>query len=233
MTAKSVGVTLILILISLIFSVIYIAYNGNYTPTFVKTTTPRQVVIDAGHGGEDGGAVVGNICEKDINLKIARILKELLDISGFETIMTRDEDVSIHDEGSKSLRRKKRSDIGNRLEIANKNPNSIFVSIHQNKFPQTKYWGAQVFYGLKDENSKNLAENIQNNIVYMTQPENKRNIKPICGDVYLIKNATVPAVLCECGFMSNAKEMALLLDPEYQKKMAFAIYIGILQFYNC
>ena len=233
MTAKSVGVTLILILISLIFSVIYIAYNGNYTPTFVKTTTPRQVVIDAGHGGEDGGAVVGNIYEKDINLKIARILKELLDISGFETIMTRDEDVSIYDEGSKNLRRKKRSDIVNRLEIANKNPNSIFVSIHQNKFPQTKYWGAQVFYGLKDENSKNLAENIQNNIVYMTQPENKRNIKPIGGDVYLIKNATVPAVLCECGFMSNTKEMTLLLDPEYQKKMAFAIYIGILQFYNC
>ncbi len=233
MTAKSVGVTLILILISLIFSVIYIAYTGNYIPTFVKTTTPRQVVIDAGHGGEDGGAVVGNICEKDINLKIARILKELLDISGFETIMTRDEDVSIYDEGSKNLRRKKRSDIVNRLEIANKNPNSIFVSIHQNKFPQTKYWGAQVFYGLKDENSKSLAENIQNNIIYMIQPENKRNIKPICGDVYLIKNATVPAVLCECGFMSNAKEMTLLLSPEYQKKMAFSIYIGILQFYNC
>ena len=233
MTAKSVGVTLILILISLIFSVIYIAHNGNYIPTFVKTATPRQVVIDAGHGGEDGGAVVGNICEKDINLKIARILKELLDISGFETIMTRDEDVSIYDEGSKSLRRKKRSDIVNRLEIANKNPNSIFVSIHQNKFPQTKYWGAQVFYGLKDENSKSLAENIQNNIIYMIQPENKRNIKPICGDVYLIKNATVPAVLCECGFMSNAKEMTLLLSPEYQKKMAFSIYIGILQFYNC
>lgn len=232
MTKKSVTAMIVLILFSSFLSIIYILNNGSYVPAFVKNKTSRQVVIDPGHGGEDGGAVVGDVFEKDINLKIAKILKELLDVSGFQTIMTRTEDISIYDEGADSLRKKKCSDLINRLKIANENENAVFVSIHQNKFPQSKYWGAQVFYGGKNENSKELAEHLQNTIVKMLQPSNKRNIKPVKDNVYLIYNAKIPAVLCECGFMSNKDEMALLRDESYQKKMAFSIYAGILKFYN-
>ena len=232
MTKKSVAVMIALILLACFLSIMYIFNNGSYVPVFVKSKTSRQVVIDPGHGGEDGGAVVGDVFEKDINLKISKILKELLEVSGFQTIMTRAEDVSIYDQGSDSLRKKKCSDLINRLKIANENENAIFVSIHQNKFPQSKYWGAQVFYGGKNENSKELAENLQNNIVEMLQPNNKRNIKPVKDNVYLIYNAKTPAVLCECGFMSNKDEMALLKDENYQKKIAFSIYAGILKFYN-
>lgn len=232
MTKKSVAAMIVLILVASFLSVIYILNNGSYVPAFVKSNISRQVVIDPGHGGEDGGAVVGGIFEKDINLKIAKILKELLDVSGFQTIMTRTEDISIYDKGSDSLRKKKSSDLINRLKIANENENAIFVSIHQNKFPQSKYWGAQVFYGMKNEHSKDLAEKLQNTIVKTLQPSNKRNIKPVADNVYLIYNAKTPAVLCECGFMSNKDEIELLKDESYQKKMAFSIYTGILKFYN-
>lgn len=232
MTKKSVAAMIILILFASFLSIIYIFNTGSYVPVFVKNKTSRQIVIDAGHGGEDGGAVVGDIFEKDINLKIAKILKELLDVSGFQTIMTRTEDISIYDKGADSLRKKKNSDLINRLKIANENENAIFVSIHQNKFPRPQYWGAQVFYGTKNEHSKELAEQLQNTIVKTLQPNNKRNIKPIQDNVYLIYNAKTPAVLCECGFMSNKDEMLLLNDESYQKKMAFSIYTGILKFYN-
>lgn len=232
MTKKSVTVMICLILFSSFLSIIYILHSGSYVPAFVKNKTSRQVVIDPGHGGEDGGAVVDDVFEKDINLKIAKILKELLDVSGVQTIMTRTEDVSIYDEGADSLRKKKCSDLINRLKIANENENAIFVSIHQNKFPQTKYWGAQVFYGSENEHSKELAEQLQRTTVKMLQPNNRRNIKPVKDNVYLIYNAKTPAVLCECGFMSNKDEMALLKDESYQKKMAFSIYAGILKFYN-
>lgn len=232
MTKKSVTAMIALIFCSSLLSIVYIVHNGSYVPTFVKNKMFRQVVIDPGHGGEDGGAVVGDVFEKDINLKIAKILKELLDVSGIQTIMTRTEDVSIYDEGADSLRKKKCSDLTNRLKIANENENAVFVSIHQNKFPQTKYWGAQVFYGRKNEHSKELAEQLQNTVVKLLQPNNKRNIKPVKDNVYLIYNAKTPAVLCECGFMSNKDEIALLKDENYQKKMAFSIYAGILKFYS-
>ena len=232
MTKRSVTAMIALIFCSFLLSSVYIVHNGSYVPTFVKNKMFRQVVIDPGHGGEDGGAVVGDVFEKDINLKIAKILKELLDVSGIQTIMTRTEDVSIYDEGADSLRKKKCSDLTNRLKIANENENAVFVSIHQNKFPQTKYWGAQVFYGRKNEHSKELAEQLQNTVVKLLQPNNKRNIKPVKDNVYLIYNAKTPAVLCECGFMSNKDEIALLKDENYQKKMAFSIYAGILKFYS-
>lgn len=232
MTKKSVTAMIVLILFASFVSIIYIMKTGRYVPVFVKNKTSWQVVIDPGHGGEDGGAVVGDIFEKDINLKIAKILKDLLDVSGVETIMTRTEDISIYDNGADSLRQKKRSDLINRLKIANENENAIFVSIHQNKFPQSQYWGAQVFYGSQNEYSKELAEQLQNTIIKTLQPNNKRNIKPVQDNIYLIYNAKTPAVLCECGFMSNKDEMLLLKDENYQKKMAFSIYIGILKFYN-
>ncbi len=191
------------------------------------------IIIDAGHGGEDGGAVSQNgSLEKDINLIIANELNSMLKLSGFETIMTREDDVSIYDEYADTIKKKKVSDLKNRLKIIKSEPNCIFISIHQNKFTDSKYSGAQVFYSKNDENSQILANSIKDSIVSMLQPDNKREIKPSNGSIYLLDNANVPAVLVECGFLSNAKEAALLSDSSYQKKITFAIYNGILDYWR-
>lgn len=217
---------------ALILAFSFISWHGMIAPVSILPTPLRQIVIDPGHGGEDGGAQTSNLSEKDINLSISNILADMMREAGFEVILTRTEDVSIYDESSAGLRNKKRSDIMNRLKIANDNPDAIMVSIHQNKFPQSQYYGAQMFYGKKNEWSKPLAESLQQSIVGMLQPENTRMIKPITKSVYLINNAKSPAVLCECGFLSNPAEGAKLADPTYQKQMAFAIKTGVLNFYN-
>lgn len=220
------------IVIVIIFAISFISLHGAMVPTSILPTPMRQIVIDPGHGGEDGGAQVGNIVEKDINLSISKILADMMQEAGFEVILTRTEDISIYDESSTGLKNKKRSDIMNRLKIANDNPDAVMISIHQNKFPQSQYYGAQMFYGKQNKLSKPLAESLQSSIISMLQPDNTRKIKPITKSVYLVNNAKSPAVLCECGFLSNPAEAAKLTDPNYQKQLAFAIRSGILDFYN-
>ncbi|MBC5787566.1 MULTISPECIES: N-acetylmuramoyl-L-alanine amidase [Clostridiaceae] len=205
------------------------------TVTTVGTTPQlkRQIIIDPGHGGEDGGAEgLYQAVEKNINLDISLELADLFRASGFEVILTRDHDVSIYDDSAKSLRQKKRSDLKKRLEIANDNPQAIFISVHQNKFEQNQYSGAQIFYGEKNASSKLLAESLQQAFVANLQPENTRQVKPITSSVYLIQNAKPVAVLAECGFLSNPEESKKLLDSTYQKQVAFTLYSGILRFYE-
>lgn len=198
-----------------------------------KPAIERQIVIDAGHGGEDGGAEgLYNLVEKNINLSIALKLRDMLALSGFDVIMTRTEDVSIYDDSANTTREKKRSDILKRLEIANSNPNAMMVSVHQNKFEQSKYSGAQMFYGLENELSQPLADCLQKRFVANIQPDNARQIKPITSSVYLIHKAKIPAVLAECGFLSNPDEAAKLSTEEYQSQVAFTLYCGILEFYE-
>lgn len=221
--------TLILIVIGCIY---FIYHNGQVTPVSVSGMPQRQVVVDAGHGGEDGGATANGVVEKDINLSISLELADLLENAGFDVVMTRTEDVSIYDENVKSLKAKKRSDILNRLEIANNNPNAIMVSVHQNKFEQSRYSGAQMFYGTENEWSKPLAESIQQSFIDQIQPNNTRVIKPVTSSVYLIHHAQTPAVLVECGFLSNHEEAAKLADDTYQRQVAFTIFTGILSFYQ-
>lgn len=234
MTLKKLGLPILAIIMILVMLslMLFIKKNGKYNLVYTNSFPNKQIVIDPGHGGEDGGAVANDLVEKDLNLEISLILADMLRESGFEVILTRDSDISIYDEGEQSLKNKKRSDIMNRLKLANENPSSIFVSIHQNKFEESKYSGAQMFYGLKNEFSKPLALSLQKSIVNMLQPNNNREIKPITSSVYLINNASSPAVLCECGFLSNSDEAKLLSNKEYQSKISFAIMNGILNFYK-
>ena len=187
------------------------------------------VIIDAGHGGFDGGAVSDDgTVEKDINLSIALYLQEYLSIFNIKTIMIRETDCSVEDNGLNTIRQKKTSDLHNRIKIMEETDNAIFVSIHQNKFPDGKYSGTQVFYSpkTKDE-SQVLAQIIQDYIVNTLQKDNKRQIKECGTSVFLMYNAVKPAVLVECGFLSSYEETQRLKSSEYQKKIAFCIAMGI------
>ena len=187
-------------------------------------------VIDAGHGGEDGGAVgTDGSRESDINLAIARRLDALLVLLGEETRMTRTEDISIHDGSASTLREKKRSDLENRVELVNSTQGAILVSIHQNSLPSSKRTqGAQVFYG-KEEGSAELANTVQRALNQTVNAGNEKTKKAIDASIFLMKNVTAPAILIECGFLSNESETALLKSADYQQKLAIVIASGLLQ----
>lgn len=199
-----------------------------------KSNSISTVIIDAGHGGEDGGAVgIDGVVEKDINLAISLKLMNLLEASGYKVIMTREKDQAIYDESSNTLREKKRSDLRNRMGIIknNKKDNTIFVSVHQNKFPNPKYHGTQIFYSVNNPKSQNLAEKIKESVVGFIQHDNTREIKPADKKIYLLHNAEIPAIIVECGFLSNSEETKKLIDDKYQNNLAFSIYCGIISYF--
>ena len=199
--------------------------------TSVSVSAGKTVwVIDAGHGGEDGGAVaVDGSKESDMNLAIARRLDALLVLLGEETRMTRTEDISIHDGSASTLREKKRSDLENRVELVNSTQGALLVSIHQNSLPSSKRTqGAQVFYG-KKEGSAELANTVQRALNQTVNAGNEKTKKAIDASIFLMKNVTAPAILIECGFLSNESETALLKSGEYQQKLAVVIASGLLQ----
>lgn len=222
------------ILLSTFTFFIFSAFNKVSKNT--KNTDPHgsyTIIVDAGHGGEDGGAIgIDNILEKDINLDIALFLNDYLKITGIKTRLIRESDVSIYSENAKSLREKKNSDLKNRLEIFNSNDKNIVVSIHQNKFEQSKYYGTQIFFSKNNPESRILAENIKNSVVSLLQPDNKREIKPADKNIYLLYNSKVPSIIVECGFISNPHEAELLTTENYKKDIAFAIYCGILDYFD-
>ena len=226
---------LIYVLLSVTISFLIFIYTLTFynSVNTVKQTEQNGklpiVIIDAGHGGFDGGAVANDgTVEKDINLSIALYLQEYLTFFNIETIMIRDTDCSVEDDGLNTIRQKKSSDLHNRMKIMEETDNSIFISIHQNKYPDGKYSGTQVFYSpkTKDE-SQVLAQTIQDYIVNTLQKDNTRQIKECGTSVFLMYNAVKPAVLVECGFLSNYEETNKLKTPEYQKKIAFCIAVGI------
>lgn len=189
------------------------------------------VVVDAGHGGEDGGAVaVNGALEKDINLAIALELEKNLKQNNFDVIMIRTGDVSVGDQSLPTIAERKRSDTRARLRTVEEAGECILISIHQNHFSEGKYSGAQVFYSGNRPESAELAEAIRRNIVDSLQPENKRENKQADGNIYLLKNCQVPAVLVECGFLSNEAETEKLCTGSYQKDMAAAIYNGLIDY---
>jgi N-acetylmuramoyl-L-alanine amidase len=197
----------------------------------ISTDAP-VIIIDAGHGGEDGGAVVqNNNFEKDINLVIAQKTNDILSLFGFNTKMVRNTDVLIYDSDSKTQRQKKNSDLRNRLKLMENFNNCLYISIHQNKYDDNRIWGAQTFYSPNDEESPILAEFIQSSIVTLIQPNNKRAITKTGTNVFVIYNATKPAIMVECGFMSNNDELLKLKDDKYQNQMSFSISNGILNYY--
>lgn len=208
------------------------AVHTQFIDTSADVYVRPAVIIDAGHGGFDGGAVANDgTIEKDINLSIALKLCEMLKFNGYEVIMTRTEDTSTEDKEG-SIRSKKVSDLKNRLKLMSENPDAVFVSIHLNKFTTSAASGAQVFYSPNFEEAKLLGECIQKSVVNLIQPDNTRVIKKGTSAAYLLHNAKVPAVIVECGFLSSPKELQKLKDNEYQTRMAFAIMGGILDFFS-
>lgn len=189
------------------------------------------VILDPGHGGEDGGAVGKNgVYEKHLNLAIAKEVEVLLKANGIRVICTRNEDVLLYDKNTDYRGRKKILDLAARLRIAQKHENAIFVSIHMNAFPQSQYRGLQVYFSGNDPRSFDLASIIQNNTKSLLETNNDRKIKKASSNIYLLYRITSPAVLVECGFLSNEEECALLASEEYQKKLALILAESIAQF---
>ncbi len=197
-----------------------------------KVSLAPAVIVDAGHGGFDGGAVASDgTSEKDINLAIALKLQKLLTINGVNVIMTRTSDTATNNGGTK-IRSKKVSDMQNRLAVMEENPDAVFVSVHLNKFTASYVSGAQVFYSPCFEESEVLAERIQESIRSVLEPDNNRKIKKATSSAYLLYNAKVPAVIAECGFLSNKEDLAKLKNDDYQTKMAIALSNGVINFLN-
>ena len=188
------------------------------------------VILDAGHGGEDGGAVgVNGVMEKDINLTIALQVRDRLTDAGIPVQMIRETDTAVGNTALSTVAERKRSDIQYRAEVVNGTENCILVSIHQNYFEQSQYSGAQMFYAQAHADSAKLAESIRSRIVADIQPENTRENKPAEG-IFLLSHVSVPAVIVECGFISNPEEAVLLADAAYQERMAEAISKGIMAY---
>lgn len=218
-----------------VFIVLIITAYSNLSDSIANTSQDTQnrpvIVIDAGHGGEDGGAVANNVIEKDINLKIAQDLSDMLISNGFEVVMTRRDDKSINTSGE-TLRERKVSDMKNRLKIFDSSNNNVVVSIHQNKFTDSKYSGTQIFYSPNNADSALLAESIRESVVTLIQPQNDRACKQAGNEIYLLYNTKSPAVIVECGFLSNKNESNLLNNNDYQKQVAWSIFFGILSYIN-
>lgn len=190
-------------------------------PAAVRRTA--LLVLDAGHGGEDGGAVsLTGVPESQINLAIVLKLRDVLGLYGVDPILLREEDVSLHDEDAETLREKKRSDLKNRVAAIEKAEGGALISIHQNTYPSGRYHGAHVFYA-PTEGSRALAEHVQSSIRTALQPGNERAVKQIPSTVYIMNHITCPAILIECGFLTNPEEEALLRDEDYQRRLAAVI----------
>lgn len=193
--------------------------------------TGLYVILDAGHGGMDSGtSAADGTREKDINLIIAKKLDSLLRASGYKTIMLRSDDALIGDNSLTTIRARKVSDIRKRLEIAQSYPDSMLISIHQNYYSVPKYNGTQVFYSPNSPQSKVLAQSIQDSVVHIMQPDNNRKIKAVGSNIYLLYNCTIPAIMVECGFLSNVNEAEKLKTDSYQTQMAFTIMQGIINY---
>ena len=200
-------------------------------PTVSLPVSGKTIVIDAGHGKPDEGAESSRgTTEAETNLKIALKLQNLLEQSGSSVVLTRSDENAIYDIDSKTLRQKKISDIHNRVKIGNESSADIFVSIHLNKIPQKQYDGWQTFYNANSSEGQKLAVSIQNNLNDSIQQENNRVAKTI-DNIYIVKYVEIPITIVECGFLSNPEEEKLLLEDEYQNRLAWGIYNGIIDYF--
>ena len=199
-------------------------------PASAEISDRPVIVLDAGHGGLDSGAVgKSGVLEKDVNLSVVKHLQKLLELSGFKTVLTRSEDISIYDPGVEGIRNQKLSDMDNRLEIIQSYPDSVFLCIHQNNFTDPKYFGGQMFYNNNNPDNRTLAQIMQNRFAQL-QPGNDREIKLSGDELFLLKSNPNPSLMIECGFLSNPEEEAKLASAEYQQQLAFTIYSGLLEY---
>lgn len=196
--------------------------------TVPVSTAPQEryswtLVLDAGHGGEDGGAsTAAGEKESGINLDIVLKTQSLLAFLGVEPRLTRSTDLSLHSSGAETIRQKKVSDLKNRVALVEGTPNAILISVHQNHFTDPRYDGAQVFFNGGEQN-KQWGEQTQELLRQVLDPENGRKAKPMPSGIYLFDHIHCPAILVECGFLSNGEEAALLRTDVYQRKIAMGL----------
>ncbi len=213
--------------------VIWDSFGGTSQTALEMQKELPVIIVDAGHGGIDSGTSgVDGTQEKNINLAIAQRLKDVLTLMGFRVVMTRTTDDLISDPSLPTIRQRKREDLMNRLQITDEHDHCVLVSIHQNYFTDSFYSGAQVFYSNNHPESKILAESIQETLRENLQPDNTRIIKQSGSEIYLLDQCKKTAVMVECGFMSNVKELSLLKSEKYQTKLAFSIALSLLSFYT-
>lgn len=217
--------TLLPVYLAILIGVILLSVGGSKAVTVLSANTPisnrTKIIIDAGHGGEDGGATsCTGILESRFNLEISKKLNDLFNLLGMDTVMIRTSDCSVYTEGN-SIAQKKVSDLKERVRIVNDTDHAILLSIHQNHFSDEKYSGAQVFYA-PTEGSQNLARALQTRLVETINQKSRRQIKK-ADNVYLMQHVQCPAVLIECGFISNPQEERLLRDEIYQKMLCCVI----------
>ena len=219
--------------LALIFSVssFIIPDSRNNSPVFAPIVSDKTIIIDAGHGYPDGGAVAyDGTLEKDINLEISKRLGMFFVQSGAKVIYTREDDNAIVNQRDKKIREIKREDLKNRRDILNSGDGDIFLSIHMNNFDDSKYSGAQVFYDGNNPDSKELAMIVQNYLKVFVDKTNTREAKDAKNSIFIMRNSKTPCVLIECGFLSNKKELEKLMDEKYQKDLSYAIFCAVTEY---
>lgn len=205
-------------------------YQTDTPALFTQSPDGWVVVLDAGHGGMDGGAVgTTGVLEKELNLAVTKQIEALLLQQGVQVILTRSEDISLHQNDKASVHAQKESDLKTRWEIGQKSNADLFVSIHMNQFSQSQYRGAQVFYA-DSPHSKELAQMLKQQLDPVSEKSKNRQTKAASDSMYILRKAKIPSVLVECGFLSNPEEEALLCSPEYQQQIAQAITDALLRF---
>lgn len=226
---------IVFILSCIIISVVFFNFSTTSRLSIETSSTPvsnHVVILDAGHGLPDGGAEAKDgTYESSINLSIVEKLQKLLESSSCTVILTRSDENGIYELDADTIRKKKISDMKNRVEIGNNSNAEIFVSIHLNKISDSRYSGWQTFYKKDNDKSLALANTIQDNLNYAIQKENKRVPEKI-PNIYLAKNLEIPFTIVECGFLSNSNECSLLQTEQYQEKLAWGIYTGIMDYFK-
>ncbi len=203
--------------------------------TMSSLTQTDYVIIDAGHGGFDPGTQTpdGAFFEKDVNLEIALVMKEVFEAHGENVIMIRESDMAVGDNSLNTISQKKKSDINARVDLANSyGDGTVYISIHQNAYSDSSESGTQILYGNKNEQSEVLAKIMHETIKQNLQPDNRREIKKGNSDIFILNNIEIPTVLIECGFLTNTQETEKLVDPEYQRLLSYIIYEGYIEYKN-
>ena len=223
--------TAVCVLLSFL-SVAFCKWEVSDTATSIQNESKLPtIIIDAGHGGEDGGTVgKDGTLEKELNLSISEKLRDLFCAAGYNVVMTREDDTLLYDKNADYKGRKKELDLAKRVEIANSCENAVFISIHMNSFPDPKYSGLQVYYSKNNTDSTEIAANVQAMIHDNLQRNNNRQTKPAGQNIFVLDRIRIPAVLIECGFLSNAEECYMLTQDEYQKKLSLTIFLAVSKY---